>query len=175
MIIFIFLFSDHFSFHHLQFLSSLPQYSLSYLLFNHPNNFLAVNLPGNSPFLNTLSSCSCLVISSISCRYSLLNSLIASFAFFKFSLPSHVSDSTVNPFHHTKYLSFPLICCLFNILSTSYSSSPLIITGASCSFFCPSTCPTYLCILLTLTTGCIFIILDSSNSTTFIDMILFIL
>ena len=113
--------------------------------------------------------------SSISCQYSLLNSLIASFAFFKFSLSSHVLDSAINPFHCTKYLSFPLIHHLFNILSTSHSSSPSIITGAVCSFFCLSTCPMCLCILLTLTTRCIFIVLGSSNSTAFVDTILFTL
>ena len=116
-----------------------------------------------------------ITMSFISCRYSFSNSLIASFAFFKFSLPSHVSDSAINPFHHTKYLSFPLTRCLFNILSTSHSSSSLIITGAVCSFFYPSTCPMYLCILLMLTTRCIFIVLGSSNSTTFVDTILFTL
>ena len=47
------------SFHRLQFLSNLAQYSLLYLLSNHPNNFLAVNCPGNSPFLNVPSSLSC--------------------------------------------------------------------------------------------------------------------
>ena len=118
---------------------------------------------------------SSVTMSSISCRYSFSNSLIASFAFFKFSLPSHVSDSAVNPFYHTKYLSFPLTHCLFNILSTSYFSSSLIITGAVCSFFYPSTCPMYLRILLSLTTRCIFIVLGSSNSTTFVDTILFTL
>ena len=35
-------------FHHLQCLSSLPQYSWSYLLSDQPNNFLAVNLSSNS-------------------------------------------------------------------------------------------------------------------------------
>ena len=162
-------------FHHLQFFSNLPQYSWSYRLSDHPYNFFAVNFPGNSPRRNVLSSCSCLATSSISCRYSFSNSSIASFAFFKFSLPSQVSDSAVNPFQHTKYLSFPLTHRLFRILSTSYSSSPLIITGAGCSFFCPSTCPIYLCILLTFTTGCIFTVLGSSNLTAFDDIISLIL
>ena len=162
-------------FHYFQFLSSLPQYSLSYCLSDHPNSFFAVNCPGSSPFLNVSSSLSCCLTSSMSHWYSFLYSSTASFVFSKFSLPSQVSDSAMNPFYHTKYLFFPCICCLFRILSTSHFSSLSITTGAGCSFLCPSTCPTYLCILLTLTTECIFIVLGSSNSTTFDNMIFFIL
>ena len=154
-------------FYHLQFLSNLPQYSWSYHLSDHPNSFLAVNLPSNSPHWNVPSSHSCYAISSMSRRYSFLNFLIASCVFFKFSLPSQVSDSAVNPFQRTKYLSFPLTFLLFSICSTSYSSSPLIMIGASCSFFCLFTCPMYLHILLMLTTGCIFTVLGSSNLTAF--------
>ena len=162
-------------FHCLQFLSNLPQYSLLYLLSDHPNNFLAMNRPSNSPLLNIPSSFSCLLTSSMSLLYSFLYSSIAFLAFSKFSSPSQVSDSAVNPFYHTRYLSFPLIHHLFSIFSTSHFSSPLITTGAGCSFLCPSTCPTYLCILLMLTTECIFIMLGSSNSTAFDNMIFFIL
>ena len=162
-------------FHLLQFLSNLAQYSLSYLLSIHPNSFFAVNHPGSSSLLNISSSLSCHLTSSISCQYSFLYSSTASFTFSRFFLPSQVSDSTVNPFHCTKYLSFPCICCLFRILSTSHSFSPLIMTGAGCSFLCPSTCLTYLHILLTLTTEYIFIVLGSSNSTAFDDMIFLIL
>ena len=93
-------------FHHLQFLSNLPQYSSSYFLSNYPNNLFAVNLHSNSPLSNTLSSLSCWFTSSMSCQYSFSNSLIAFFAFPRFSLPSQVSDSVVNPFHLTRYLSF---------------------------------------------------------------------
>ena len=130
-------------FHLLQFLSNFAQYSSSYLLSDHPNNFLAVNLSGNSPLLNISSSLSCLLTSSISLLYSFSNSFITSFAFPRFSFPSQVSASAVNPFHRTRYLFFPLIYCLFNILSTFHSSSPSIMTGAGCSFLCPSTCPMY--------------------------------
>ena len=140
------------SFHCFQFLSSLPQYSLLYCLSDHPNSFFVVNCSGSSPLLNVPFSLSCCLTSSMSCWYSFLYSLTASFAFSRFSLPFQVSDSTVNPFYYTKYLSFPYIHCLFRILSTSHSSSSSIMTGAGCSFLCPSTCPTYLCILLTLTT-----------------------
>ena len=161
-------------FHRLQFLSNLPQYS-SYFLSDHPNNFFAINLPGNSPLSNIPSSFSCQFTSSVSHQYSLSNSLIAFFVFPRFSLPSQVSDSAVNPFYHTRYLFFPLIHHLFKIFSTSYSSSPLIITGAGCSLFCSSTCSTYLHILLTLTTRCILIVSGSSNSTAFDNMVFFTL
>ena len=171
----IFLSLGYLPFHCLQFLSSLPQYSWLYLLSNYPNNFLAINLPGNSPLLYTPSSCSCLSMSSMSCQYSFSNSLITSFAFFKFFLSSQVLDSAVNPFQYTKYLSFSLIHHLFRILSTSYFSSSSIITGAGCSLFCPSTCPIYLHILLMFTTRYIFIVLGSSNFTAFNDTIFFIL
>jgi len=86
------------SFHRLQFLSNLPQYSWSYYLSDHLYSFFTVNLPGSSPRWNISSSRSCHATSSVSCRYSFSNSSIASFAFFKFSLPSQVSDSAVNPF-----------------------------------------------------------------------------
>ena len=162
-------------FHHFQFLSSLPQYSLSYHLSDHPNSFFTVNCPGSSPLLNIPSSLSCHLMSSMSLLYFFSYSSIASFAFSRFSFPSQVSDSAINPFYYTRYLSFPLIRCLFNILLTSYSSSPSIMTGASCSFFCPLTCPMYLSIPLTFTTGCILIVLGSSNSTAFADMIFFTL
>ena len=163
------------SFYHFQFLSNLPQYSWLYLLSDYSNSFLAINLPDNSSLSNIPSSYSCLITSSWSRQYSFLDSSIAFFAFFKFSLPSQVSDSTVNPFQHTKYLSLSLTHCLFNILSTFYSSFPLIITRAGYSFLCPSTCPIYLCTLLTLTTRYILTVLGSSNSTTFNNTIFFTL
>jgi len=112
----------YFSFHCLQFLFSLLQYSWLYLLSDYPNSFLTVNLSGNSPLLNT-PSYSCLAMSSWSHWYSFLNSSIASFTFFKFSLPFQVSNFAINLFYLTRYLSFPLIHHLFRILSTSHSSS----------------------------------------------------
>ena len=101
----------------------LLQYSLSYFLFPHPYNTLAVYLPSNS-LLNILSSSSfscCLTSSSSSLQYSLSNSLTNSIAFFKFSLFFHISSSAVHLFHHTKYLSFSLTFLLFMIFSTSHS------------------------------------------------------
>ena len=162
-------------FHYLQFLSNLPQYSSSYLLSNYPNSFFAINCSGSSPLLNVPSSLSCCFTSFIFCQYSFSNSSTAPFVFSKFSIPFQVSDSTINPFHCTRYLFFSLIYHLFNILLTFYSSSLLIMTGASYSFLCSSTCPIYLCILLTFTTGCILIVLDSSSSTAFTNTIFFIL
>ena len=167
IIVSIFLSLDCLSFHYLQFLSNLFQYSWLYYLSNHLNNFLAMNLPGNSPLLNVPFLCFYFVTSFMSQRYFFLNSLIAFCVFSKFSLLFYVSDSTVNPFQHTKYLFFSLTCHLFNILSTSYSFFSLIITGASHFFFCPFTYSIYLHILLIFTTGCIFTILGSSNSTIF--------
>ena len=119
------------------------KYSLLYFLSDYPNNLFAINLSGNSLLLNVPFSHSCLLMSSISCSYSFSYSSITSFTFFKFFLPSQVSDSVVNPFHLTRYLSFSLTHHLFKILSTFHSSSPLIIIGAGCSFLCPSTCLIY--------------------------------
>ena len=149
--------------------------SVSSHLWYHPNNFLTINLSSNSPLLNVPSSCSCLQTSSMSHQYSFSNSSTTSFAFSKLSISSQVLDSAMNPFHYTKYLSFPLTCCLFKILPTFHFFSPSIMTRAGCSFLCPSTCPTYLHILLILTTECIFTVLGSSNSTVFGNTIFFIL
>ena len=162
-------------FYHFQFLSSLPQYSLSYCLSDYPNSFFAINCPSSSSLLNIPSSFSCCLISSMSHWYSFLYSLTASFVFSRFSLSSQVSDSAVKPFHHTRYLSFPCIHCLFRILSTSHSSFSSITTEAGCSFLYLSICSIYLCILLTLTTECIFIVLGSSNFTAFNNTIFLIL
>ena len=143
-----------------------------YFLSDYLNNFFTINLPGSFPFLNVLFSLSCLLMSFISHQYSFLNSFIISFVFSKFFFLFQVSDSTVNPLYLTKYLSFPLICHLFKILSTSHSSSPSIIMRAGCFFLCPSTCPTYFCILLTFTTRCILTVLGNSSSTVFDNTIL---
>ena len=43
------------SFHCLQFLSNLPQYSSLYCLSNYLNSFFVVNCPGSSSLLNVLS------------------------------------------------------------------------------------------------------------------------
>ena len=169
------LFLAHPSFHCFQFLSNLPQYSLLYYLSDYPNSFFAVNCSSSSPLLNVPSFFSYYLTSFVSHWYFFSNSSTAPFAFSKFSIPSQVSDSAVNPFYHTRCLSFSLICHLFNILLTFHSFSPLIMTRAGCSFLCPSTCPMYLYILLIFTTGYILIILGNSNSTVFTDTIFFTL
>ena len=163
----------YFPFHHFQFLFSLPQYSWLYYLFDYLNNFFAINLLGSFSFLNILFFCSCLLISSMSCQYSFLNSLIASLVFSRFFLSFQVFDSTINLFYLTKYLFFPLTYYLFKILSNYHSSSSSIITRASCSFLCLFTCHTYLYILLILTTRYIFTILGSSNLTAIMPQINF--
>ena len=133
-------------FHCLQFFSSLPQYSLLYLLSVHPHSFLVVNLPSNSSLASIplFSSLSCFCISFIFLLYSLSNSSTTSLAFSKFSSPFHVSKSAMNPFYHTKYLSFLLTHYLFRIFSISYFSFPSTIIRAGCFFFCPVTCPAYI-------------------------------
>ena len=171
----VFLSLVYLSFYCLQFLSNLPQYFSSYCLSNHPNSFFTINCPSSSFLLNVLSFLSCCFISSISCWYFFSNSLTTPFVFSKFSIPFQVLDLAVNPFYCTKYLFFSLIHYLFSIFSTFYFSSPLIITGAGCFFLYPSTCPMYLCILLTFTTGCILIVLGNSNSTAFVNIIFFTL
>jgi len=112
--------------------SSLSIFSLCllYFLFDHLYRILAVNLSSSSLeniFLFSFSSYCC--TSSASSLYSLSNSLTNSFAFFRFSLLSQVSPSTVYPFYHTKNISFSLTTLLFSIFSTLNSSSPLAITG----------------------------------------------
>jgi len=162
-------------FHCLQFLSNLAQYSSSYLLSDQPNSFLTINCPSSSSLLNIPSFLFCFPTSSISHWYSFSNSSTAFFAFSKFSFSSQVLNSAVNSFYYIKYLFFSLIYHLFRILSTFYSFSLSITTGAGCFFLCPSTCPMYFHILLTLTTRCIFTMLGSSSSTVFDDTTFFIL
>ena len=129
-------------------------------------------LSGNSLLKSFSFSFFCHHTSSFSfLLYCLSKSSTVSLAFFKFSLLSHVSSSAVHPFHHTKYFFLPRTHLLFIIFSTSYSFSSLITMGCGVFFFCPSTWLVYLCTLLTLTTGCIFTVLDSFNSIAFIKTI----
>ena len=166
-------FVNGFLFHCCQFSSNLLQYSRSYWHSPHPSSNFAVYLPCNSLLNMFLSfSLSCHLVSfSSSLLYSLSNSSTKSFVFLRFFLPSQVSSSAIYPFHHTKYFSLPCTHFLFSIFSTSYFSSLLIITGYGFSFLYPSTCPVYLCTLLTLTTRCIFTVLGSSSSMVFVKTI----
>ena len=137
-------FSRETDFHLHQFLSNFLRYSSSNLPSFHPYNNFAVYLPSNFPLLNSFFSAifilSCLLTFAFICPS---NSSNASFAFSKFSLFSHMSCSTVNLFHHTRYLSTPLIFLLFNIFSTSHSLTPSISIGFPSSFLCPPTCSLY--------------------------------
>ena len=157
-------------FHLLQFLSNLFKYSSSNSQLSHPYNNFAIYFPGNSILLYSSTSPSCRLTSTPPHSNSSINFSV----FFKFSFLPHVSPSAVNPFHHIKYFSTPLIFFLFNIFSTFYSSTPSTSIGFPSSFFCPFTCSLYLTIWLTFTTGWILIELGSCNFTVFEDTTFFI-
>ena len=131
-------------FHFCQFLSNFLKYSFSNFPSSHPYNIFAVNFSGNSPLLKSLSSAISIFFYLLTSAFILpSNSSNTSLAFPKSSFLSQVSCSTVNSFHHTKYLSTPLIFLLFNIFSISHSSTPSISIGFPSSFFYPSTCSLY--------------------------------
>ena len=132
--------ANGFLFHCCQFSSNFFQYSHSYFFSPHPYNNFAIYFPGNS-LLNTFFSSSLSyhrVSSSSFLLYSFSNSSTKSLVFLRFSLLSQVSSFTVHSFHYTRYLSLPRTCLLFIIFFTFHFSSPLITTGCSISFFCPS-------------------------------------
>ena len=146
-------FSGETDFHLHQFLSSLFKYSSSNFPSSYLYNIFTINFPSNSPLLKFFSSAisifSCLLTSTfILPLNSFTNSLACSRSFFL----SHISLSAVNLFHHTKYFLTPLIFLLFNIFSTSHSSTPSTSIGFPSSFFCPSTCSLYHTIRLMFTT-----------------------
>ena len=133
--------------------------------------------PSNSllnVFLSSSASCH-LTSSSLSLLYSFSNSSTNSIAFFKFSLLSYMSSSTVHPSHHTRYLSLLYIFLLFMIFSISNSFSSSVTTSCGASFLCFSICDLYLHTLLTLTTRCILIVLGNSNSIALLEIIAFTL
>ena len=80
-----------------------------------------------------------------------------------------MSYSTMNLFHYTKYFTTPLTFCLFNIFSTSYSSTPSTSTGFTFSTFCPSTCSLYHTTQLMFTIRQILIDIGSHNLTILVD------
>ena len=127
-----------------QFFSNFLRYSaLNFPLF-HPYSNFAIYFPSNIPLLNSSSSIasifSCLLTSALT---PFLNLFTNSLAFSKSSSFSHESCSAINPFYHTRYLSTSLIFLLFNIFSTSHSSTPSTSIGFPSSFFCPPTCSLY--------------------------------
>ena len=137
-------FSRETDFHFRQFLSNFLKYSFSNFPSSHPYNIFAVNFPGNSPLLKSLSSVISIFSYFLTSAFILpSNSSNTSLAFPKSSFLSQVSCSAINLFHCTKYLSTSLIFLLFNIFSISYSSTPSISIGFLSSFFCPSTCSLY--------------------------------
>ena len=141
------------NFYFCQFLSNFLKYSSSNFPLSYLYSIFAINFSGNSSFLKSFSS----AISNFSCLLTSvfilpLNSSNTSLAFPNSSLFTQESCSAVNHFHHTKYLSTPLIFLLFSIFSISHSLTPSISIGFPSSFFCPSTCSLYHTIQLMFTT-----------------------
>ena len=133
-----------------------------YLLSDYSNSLFAVNLPSNSSFTNTFlfSSFFYPLYYNIPSQISL--TLLIHFSDLLFSskylilpwIPSTKLNIYPDP-SLTFYLKFFLFSIFFSFL---------IVTGAGCSILCLSTCATYFCILFTLITGCIQILLDNFNS-----------
>ena len=115
----------------------------------YPNKIFAVYFSNNSLLLNISASifnafffsfyfliCTFLILSSL---ISLSNSSTNSITLPKFSNPSQVSSSAIYSFYLTKYFSFSLTSCLFNIFSILYSFSLYISTRGGGIFFYLST------------------------------------
>ena len=148
------------NFHLCQHLSNFFKYLSLNFLSSHPNKIFAIYFPSDSLLLNSsvsgfiftfhLSSIpSCLLTSVLSLPS---NSFTNSLAFSKSFFFSHISFFTVNPFQHTKYFSTHCIFLLFNIFSTSHSSTPSTSTGFSSSTLYLFTGFLYLITLLKFTT-----------------------
>ena len=115
-----------------------------------------------------MSNFSCYLISAF---ILLSNSATIFFVFSKSLSFSHLSCSAINPFlplHQVLHYSLTFI--LFNIFSTSNSSTSSTFTGFTSSLFCPLTFSLYYTTQLTFTTGWILIKLGSHNLTTLIDI-----
>ena len=97
------------------------------------------------------------------------NSSTTSLVFSRSSSFSYELCSTINSFHHTKYLTTPFIFCLFKIFSTSYSSTLSIFTSFTFFAFCSFTCSLYHTTLLTFTTGWVFIEVGNCNLTALVN------
>ena len=132
------------SFHFCQFLSNFLKYSFSNFPSSHPYSIFAVNFPGNSPLLKTFFSAIFNFFYLLTFVFILpLNFSNTSLAFPKSFLLFQISCSTINFFHHTKYLFTPLIFLLFNIFTIFHSLTPSISIGFPFFFFCLSTCSLY--------------------------------
>ena len=129
-----------FPFQFCQFFSNFLKYSFLNFLLYYLYNILAIYFPGSSPLLKLFSSIqsnsSCLLTSVFTLSS---NSITNFFIFSKSSSFSQLSCFAVNPFYHTKYFVTPLTFLLFNIFSTSHSSTPSTFIGLTSSFFCSST------------------------------------
>ena len=148
--------SEETVFHLCQFLSNFLKYSFSNFPLFQPYSNFAIYFPGNSILLNSFAFVFCFQFTS-SCLLTSapilpLNSSTNSLACSRSSFLSHISFSTVNLFYHTRYFSTPLIFLLFNIFSTSHSSTPSTLIGLPSSLFYPFTCSLYHTIRLTFTT-----------------------
>ena len=132
-------------FHFHQFLSNFFKYFSS----NFPSSFhlysiFAINFPSSSLLLKSLSFAISNLSYLLTSTFILLsNSSNAFFVCSRFSLFSHVSCSTVNPFHLTKYFSTSLIFLLFKIFSTSHSLALFTLISFPSFFFCSPTCSLY--------------------------------
>ena len=137
----------------LLFLSNFFKYSSSNLPSSYSYNIFIIYFLGNFSLLKSLS----FAISSFFCFLTSAFNLFSNFTttFFVFSKSFSFSQllySTVNLFYYTKYFVTLFIFLLFNILSTSHSSTPSTFISFTSSFFCLSTCFLYYTTWLTFTT-----------------------
>ena len=79
------------------------------------------------------------------------------------------------PFIKLKTCSFLISSSCLRFFSTLYFSSPSITTSCGRTTFWLSTCGLYSYTLLTLTTGCILIVLGNLSSIAFVEITLFTL
>ena len=165
-------FSRETDFHLRQFFSNFLRYSFPNFPLSQPYSNFAIYLLGSSICLSFFilgfhfPTLSCLLTSVLIFSSNLST---VSLVFTKSFSFSHVSYSAINPFHYTRYFSVSLTFLLFNILSTSHSSSPSTSIDLTSSFFWSLTCSLYHIIWLTFTTRWILIEIGSHNLTTLVD------
>ena len=146
---YLFIFFLHFFFYCLHILTfiNLPVFFPPFPIFFLTSSDIPLWISCHPTHITLLYSSLSVFFSLTCCLTSALNLLSKlftnSFVFFKYFSFSHVSLSTINPFHHTRYFSTPLIFLLFRIFSTSYSLLPSTSTSFPFSFFCPFICSLY--------------------------------
>ena len=124
------------------------------------NSNFAVYSFSNSLLLNSLAlgfNFTFHIFSNLSCHLTStlifpLNLSTTSLAFFKSYFFFHVSFSAINSFQYIKYFITSQTFYLFNIFSTSHSSTLLTSTSFSSSTLCSFTSSLYLTTLLKFTT-----------------------